>query len=241
MRLLFFFTFFLFSRCVFADLAIEYDERDRLTKLELGKSGYIKYYYDENHLLEITRHTEKGDLLYTHAYDYNCPDHPIKEKLIGNLGEIAYTASEGCHDLTLFTTSPFHSEECYYNSQYQLLTRIQDQNVQEYSYDEKNKLVHESHYQDISYELDDFGRVVFQTTPHGTTQYQYNEENQLTRTIKPNLTVTYTYGEQGQRTSKTIVKNNEEITEKYFSVGKETIGVIRDDTCLLYTSPSPRD
>ena len=237
MRLLIFFTCLLFSRCVFADLAIEYDERDRVTKLELGKSGYVKYHYDENHLLEITRHTEEGDLLYTHAYEYNSPDHPIKEKLIGNLGEITYTASEGCHDLTLFTTSPFHSEECYYNSQYQLLTRIQDQNIQDYSYDEKNKLVHESHYQDISYELDDFGRVVFQTTPHGTTQYQYNEESQLTRTIKPNLTVTYTYGEQGQRTSKIIVKDNKKIIEKYFSISKETIGVIRDDTLIYLQIP----
>ena len=237
MRLLFFFAFFLFSRSVFTDLAIEYDERDRVTKLELGKSGYVEYHYDENYLLEITRHTEKGGLVYTHAYDYNCPDHPIKEKVIGNLGEITYTASEGCDGLTLYTTSPFHSEECYYNSTYQLLTRIQDQNAQEYSYDEKNKLVHESHYQDSSYELDDFGRVVSQTIDGEITQYEYNESNQLISTITPTLTVNYTYGDRGERLSKTIIKDNKEITEKYFSIGKENIGVIRDDTVIYLQVP----
>lgn len=237
MRLLFFFTFFLFSRCIFSDFTIECDERDRVTKLELGKSGYVEYHYDKNHLLEITRHTKEGDLLYIHAYEYNSIGNPIKENLIGNLGEVTYTAIEGCHDLTLFTTSPFHSEECYYNSEYQLLTRIEDQNIQYYSYDEKNKLVHESRHQDISYELDHVGRVVSQTIKGHITQYQYNEENQLISTITPTLIVNYTYGEQGQRLSKTILKENQEIREKYFSVGKETIGVIRDDTVIYLQVP----
>lgn len=237
MRLLFFFTFFLFSRSVFTDLTIEYDERDRVTKLELGKSGYVKYHYDENYLLKITRHAQEGDLLYTHAYDYDSPESPIKEKLIGNLGEITYTASEGCDGLTLSTTSPFHCEECYYNSEYQLLTRIQDQNVEEYSYDEKNKLVHENHYQDISYKLDELGRVIAQIIGGKIIEYEYNEENQLIKTITPTLAINYTYGEQGQRTSKTILKGSKEITEKYFSIGKETIGVIRDDTLIYLQVP----
>lgn len=237
MRFVFFFAFFLFSRAVFTDLIIEYDERARVTKLELGKSGYVKYHYDENYLLKITRHTKEGDLLYTHAYDYDSPESPIKEKLIGNLGEITYTASEGCNGLTLSTTSPFHSEECYYNSEYQLLTRSQDEHVEEYSYEEKNKLIHESHYQDISYKLDELGRVISQTIGGKVIEYEYNEENQLIKTITPTFTVKYTYGDRGQRLSKTIVKDKNEIKEKYFSIGKETIGVIRDDTLIYLQIP----
>lgn len=237
MRLIFFLTFFLFSQSVFSEFTIECDERDRVAKLELGKSGYVQYHYDDNHLLKITRHTKEGDLLYAHTYDYDSPHHPIKEKLISDLGEIVYAASYDSENLTLVTTSPVHCEECHYNSQAQLLTRIQDQNVQDYSYDEKNRLIHQNNYQDISYELDDFGRVVSQTIKGEITQYQYNEENQLISTIKPTLTVRYTYGDQGQRTSKTIVKDNEEIIEKYFSVGKETIGVIRDNTLIYLQVP----
>lgn len=44
MRLLFFFTFFLFFRPVFSEFAIEVDESDRVAKLELGKSGYVQYH-----------------------------------------------------------------------------------------------------------------------------------------------------------------------------------------------------
>ena len=174
--------------------------------------GSIRYICDDRHLLRIDRLCPLGKILYFHSYNYDENDRLVSESLIGGLGEIVYEENSSVR-------SPYHLEICEYDAQHNLVKHTQDEIVRAYDYNHLNELAVEDSSEYYNY---DFTGNLIQK---GDFHFSYDENNQLIRAFSSEYEVTFTYDQDGLRTSKTV---NGEV-ERYSYLGRNEIAKIDGD------------
>ena len=189
------------SISLFADVSV----------LSLGNLGSVRYFSDDQHLLQIERLSSSDEVMYTHSYQYDETGKLISESLIGDLGDVFY-------DDTV-VRSPFSLEICEYDENHNLVRYTLDGITREFSYNEVNQMIIEDTEQ--FHEYDTFGNVI----SIGNDGYIYDEANNLIQVITPDCIIDYAYDSYGNRISRTL----NEKTEYYIYQGINEIAIVGSD------------
>ena len=189
------------SISLFADVSV----------LSLGNLGSVRYFSDDQHLLQIERLSSSDEVMYTHSYQYDETGKLISESLIGDLGDVFY-------DDTV-VRSPFSLEICEYDENHNLVRYTLDGITREFSYNEVNQMIIEDTEQ--FHEYDTFGNVI----SIGNDGYIYDEANNLIQVITPDCIIDYAYDSYGNRISRTL----NEKTEYYIYQGINEIAIVVND------------
>jgi len=196
-----FYLFFFLPGIVFSTLK-EY-------RLRIENAGSVRYLYEGNCLLHIERLSLDEQLLYRHSYFYNQEGILIKEKMIGDLGEIL-------HEKPGVVKSPYHIEICDFDKKGNLIKHTQDNIIREYTYTDAKKLVAQPIF-DKPCIYDAKGNLI----EKGDTSFAYDEQGHLTHVSLPEEDVLYIYDEEGKRVGRTC----KEEVETYGHLGSNEIAV----------------
>ena len=121
----------------------QYDRFNRTTLVTLPDGSQIAYHYDPLFLHEVERLSPTGEPLYSHSYtSYDLSGHLTKESLIGHLGP-QLTSHDPVGRISS-RSSPYHSQECYYDTVGNLSATQIDDTYQLYSYDGLSQLTSEN-------------------------------------------------------------------------------------------------
>ena len=121
----------------------DYDALDRSTTLELDGIGSIHYDYDPLYLRKVTRNSSDNFPQYSHNYlSYDLNGNLLSEEMIHELG-----ITEQSFDIQgqkIAIHSPYLNETASYDPCHNLLTKISDSQVYEYTYDSLDQLTSEN-------------------------------------------------------------------------------------------------
>lgn len=180
--------------------------------LSLGDSGSVRYIYNDHILLHIERLSSSHEVMYRHSYVYDEKGFLIREKLIGDLGDVIYEKPG-------ILRSPYHLEVCKYDAQGNVIQRVQGDLVREYVYND-NELISEN-IPEEDCEYDAFGNLIRK----GDTYFSYDEANRLIKVFSNECDINYIYDDQGRRIARI---SNEEI-ESYGYFGINEIAVFDEN------------
>ena len=183
--------------------------------VSLGALGSIRYVDDGTRLTHIDRLSGKGRVMYTHTYHYNENNQLVSEDLIGDLGTIIYS-------LPARARSPYHEEDCEFDEQHNLVRHHQDGVIQEYTFNHQNEFVLEDSKERCEY--DDAGNLI----QKGDTFFTYDDQHKLLKVVTRDSEVTFTYNDQGMRSSKTV--NGD--TETYIYSGINEVAILDQEGSL---------
>ncbi len=168
----------------------QYDRFDRATLLILPDCSQIAYHYDPLFLRRVERFSSTGELLYSHSYDrYDLSGNPTEESLIGGLGP-QLTSHDPVGRISS-RSSPYHSQQCFYDPVGNLTATQIDNDKHFYSYDDLSQLTSEGSY---SYRYDSLHSRIQKNEELAT----YNELQELLSIGDTHLT----YDLNGNQTSK---------------------------------------
>lgn len=183
----------------------DYDAFNRLIGLRMNQEGEVLYAYDPLFLRQVTRTSNRGDILYSHTYEeYDLDGNLITESLIGNLGQITHATD--IRGQKTFISSPYFSEECAYDEVGNLVSNIIDKAESRYSYDglfqlssEKNRnntltYVHDSLYNrtqknGVAHEVNELNELL--SLENGHYGYDLNGNQILRQTTSETFRLTY--------------------------------------------------
>lgn len=167
----------------------DYDCFSRIVALSMDTQGDVLYTYDPLFLREVTRVSNQGLAIYSHAYEeYDLDGNLISEKLIGNLGRVTHAIDP--LGLKSQISSPYFSQECQYDSIGNLIRIVSDGVEHLYSYDQLSQLSSES----CSEHIDHFAYdSLYNRTQANGKKYTTNALNELISLES----VSYTYDFNG--------------------------------------------
>jgi RHS repeat-associated protein len=187
----------------------EYDLYGRCIAYTLPDLSSIAYTYQGGHLLEISRLSSAGNLLYAHRYlDFDLNGHAIQEEFIHNTGSLhtAYdllerpssqtsswltqSISYGPSGLVVQTQNSLLGDKTY---SYDALNQLTQEGSERYAFDSLgnplnssinsyNQIVQDLH---CSLEYDLNGNPMKRITSDGITTYTYDALNRLTSITSP--------------------------------------------------------
>jgi|JI9StandDraft_1071089.scaffolds.fasta_scaffold52264_3 RHS repeat-associated protein len=172
--------------------------------LSLAELGSVRYTYNNEYLSQVDRLSPMGEVLYTHAYEYDSNGNLLIEKLIGGLGEIIYKETT--------IKSPYSLEHFILDNEGVLVEHSIDGDIVNFALDETK----------IDIEYDVHGRVVKQ----GEKWFKYDDHDRLVEVSSLNTTIKYGYGPLGERIFRTI----QDQVENYLYLGINEIAILDENS-----------
>ena len=184
--------------------------------LSLGSAGSVRYIYNHDILFHIDRVSSSNEVLYRHSYVYDEKGCLLKEKMIGDLGEILFEKPG-------VIKSPYHIEICDYDDKGNLIKHTQDSMIREYSYTDARELVAQPVF-DKPCTYDDRGNLL----QKGDISFTYDDKGHLTHVALTEEDVYYFYDERGKRVGRSCGK----CFETYGHLNENEIAVFDESGCL---------
>lgn len=213
-------------------IKISYDNSNRVIEIFIEGNGAIRYEYDNDKLLQVTRISSTGQNTYSQSYEYDDVNGDLlHENLIFNLGRISYI--KDLNQRSLRIKSPYSEEICRFDSNGLLSTRFLDGQIFEYTYDDFNHLIPAKAQQEIPLiEYDQAGNLVKKTTFKGKYFLDFDADGKLLEVATDECKVNYFYDNFGRRIAKKTDWNGKEETETYLYFGDNDIAIYAEDGTL---------
>jgi RHS repeat-associated protein len=192
-----------------------YDPAGRISRKAIGNGAYATYAYDPaGRISRLINHGTDGTILSRFDLQYDASGNPVQ---IGTL-EGNYMYSYDALGQLTEVTFPDNSKEHYtYDEAGNRISTTIVGTIISYSTNNMNQYTQAG---SESFTYDHNGNLVSRNG-NGTTTYEYNYENQLTRVTSPEGTWDYTYDALGNRV---VVDNNGTITR--YAVDPFGLGMI---------------
>ena len=214
-------------------ISYEYFDDGKLSHINIPKHGSIGYLYKENEKIEkVSRYSEGGCLEYIHQYSY-IDNFCVHEDMIYDLGRLTY--SDHSNSARVQINSPYHIEECMYDSLGNIIEQKSTRVAKQFYYDHLFQLVHNRAYDSLNNptdaivnDLDELialdsteceydlnGNLVLKKTNSEEISYTYDALNRLIMSKRGNNETHYVYDYFNRRLSKITHDGDEEKKEYY--------------------------
>ena len=163
-------------------IELSYDEMNRVTDISLGEIGGITYRYEDAKLLQVSRISPSGHIMYTQSYKYNDIGELLHEDLISGLGQVSY--EKDLNKKFVRIESPYSQEICKFNSKGFIATHILNDKSFEYCYDKDDQLViSEKDGTSPLLEYDDKGHLTNKISERRKYHFEFNIDGNLVEAI----------------------------------------------------------
>lgn len=206
------------------ELQAIYDEKNRLTQIQIPDIGKIQYIYDEEGLSEIQRLDQQDNTLYTHRYHSN-----EVEELPFDLGIIEHRCSEKSY----VQTTPYGIERCIWDDQAKLIEQEYNKKIHKHVYDEEGSLLSDLPLAVGNYDED--GKLIRK----GNFVYTYNEKDQLIEVVSDTMKAQFAYDEKERRIYKKIEIERGIEEYKYLYLEGIPIAILKNGTLHQLQIPLP--
>jgi len=184
-------------------IEIAYDEMNRVVGISLEEAGKISYKYDNTHLLQVSRISPGGQIMYTHTYAYDNAGGLLHEELISNLGKISY--DKDLNGKFIRRESPYGQEMCNFNSKGLITTHFLDDKTFEYYYDINDQLISfETDSETPLLEYDCDGNLTKKISAQRRCYLEFDQCGKLVEAITDECKVNYFYDDLDRRIAKKI-------------------------------------
>jgi RHS repeat-associated protein len=208
-----------------------YDLAGRLTEQRNHNGTYTTYTYDAgNRLTSLVNQKANGDVLTSYHYGYN--KNGLRTSMEDHTGGTASYTYDGENRLTQVVYTDGVTDQYTFDKAGNRTSLNRDGDLTQYTYDAADRIINAG---TMTFDFDGNGNMIQKTDLNGTTKYEYDGENRLTRCIQTDgKIINFRYDPFGNRINRKV---DEDVT-RYFLDGDNVLLELDEsnNTAVRYTS-----
>ncbi len=209
-----------------------YTSRGQRAKLIYPNGDSASYAYDsKGNLTSLFRKNSSGTIISSNSYGLDKTGNRLTNTTPERISSYSYdniyrllqtitnTPGNSSNTKTSKGTSNAVQQQKEFFSYDPVGNRLTSEKTKNYSYNQNNQLTTNGG----SYSYDRNGNLIQKTTVSGSTLYEWDYENRLTRVVTPTITAEYAYDPFGRRIAKRATESGITTTATYFYDGQSII------------------